>query len=74
MILESAVKGKDELVSKLLSRLEAILGDRLRSQHISRGPQLLKLDKVMEMSKAGAMSNTIAFSEGVDLESINKSK
>ena len=26
------------------------------------------------MSKAGAMSNTIAFSEGVDLESINKGK
>jgi hypothetical protein len=33
----------------------------------------LKLDKVMDMSK-GAMSNTIALSEGVDLESINKGK
>ncbi|KAH9005731.1 P-loop containing nucleoside triphosphate hydrolase protein [Lactarius hatsudake] len=38
------------------------------------GPKLQRLDKVLDMSKTGAMSNTIAFSEGVDLESINKGK
>ena len=35
-----------------------------------------KLDVLekLDMSKASAMSNTIAFPEGVDLESINKGK
>jgi ATP-binding cassette subfamily F protein 3 len=73
-ILESAAKGKEDIVLKLVSRLENILGDQLASRRLTKGPQLLKLDKIMEMSKGGAMSNTIAFTEGVDLESINKSK
>jgi ATP-binding cassette subfamily F protein 3 len=34
----------------------------------------MKLDKVMDLSKAGAMSSTIGLGEGVDLESINKGK
>ena len=39
-----------------------------------KASKLQRLDKVLDMSKAGAMSNTIAFSEGVDFESINKGK
>ena len=37
-----------------------------------KGMGLVRLDKVMDLSKANNMSNTIAFGEGVDLESINK--
>ena len=34
---------------------------------------MVRLDKVVDLSKA-AISSTIAFGEGVDLESINKGK
>jgi hypothetical protein len=36
------------------------------------GPR--RLEKAMEMGKSGAISNTMAFAEGVDIESINKAK
>jgi len=55
--------------------LSALLQDQLiLGEKAQSGPKLQRLDKVIGMSKAGAMSNTIAFSEGVDLESINKGK
>jgi len=74
-ILEYAVAegGKDAL-EKLLERLSDMLETQIKLRSKSRGPSLRKLGNVMDMSKAGAMSNTIAFSEGVDLESVNKSK
>ncbi|KAI0297540.1 P-loop containing nucleoside triphosphate hydrolase protein [Multifurca ochricompacta] len=46
---------------------EDILQETSRS-----GPKLQRLDKVLDMSKTGSMSNTIALSEGVDLESIKR--
>jgi len=73
-ILESLAGDRDDVLEKLMLRLGDLLEDQLNARLTSRsGPKLLKLDKVMDMSK-GAMSNTIALSEGVDLESINKGK
>lgn len=74
-ILESAVAdGREEAIDKLLTRLSDMLEVQIKARSQSRAPTLRKLGNVMDMSKAGAMSNTIALSEGVDLESINKSK
>ncbi|KAF8523125.1 P-loop containing nucleoside triphosphate hydrolase protein [Hysterangium stoloniferum] len=74
-ILESAVaEGHDEALDRLLTRLSDMLEEQIKARSRSKGPVIRKLGNVMDMSKAGAMSNTIAFSEGVDLESINKSK
>lgn len=60
----------ERLMSNLTARLKDLLDTRKKAQG---GSQLLKLDKVVDMSQH-AMSNTLAFSEGVDLESINKAK
>ena len=73
-ILRSLAGDKLEALEKLMRSLN----DRLKEQLSARikhkmEPKLLKLDKVMDMSKT-QMSNTIALSEGVDLESINKGK
>ncbi|KAI5989768.1 P-loop containing nucleoside triphosphate hydrolase protein [Pisolithus albus] len=59
----------------LMARLRDLLSDQLatRAKNSTR-PKLMKLDKVVDLSKAGAISNTIALGEGVDLESINKAK
>ncbi|KAI0321921.1 P-loop containing nucleoside triphosphate hydrolase protein [Amylostereum chailletii] len=74
-MLESVAMGKDDVLDQLLGKLRELLKDLLASRETGRsGPKLQRLDKVMDMSKTGAMSNTIAFSEGVDLESINKGK
>jgi ATP-binding cassette subfamily F protein 3 len=74
-ILESAVaEGHEEAVDGLLTRLSDMLQEHIKARSRLKGPAIRKLVNVMNMSKAGAMSNTIAFSEGVDLESINKSK
>jgi len=63
-----------ETLDKLVLRVSDLLQDRLNTRSKSKmGPTLVKLEKVLDMSK-GAMSNTIALSEGVDLESINKGK
>ncbi len=73
-ILESLSGGENDKLEKLMDRLGDLLEDQLNARLKNRsGPKLHKLDKVMDMSKA-QMSNTIAFSEGVDLESINKGK
>ncbi|KAF8213772.1 P-loop containing nucleoside triphosphate hydrolase protein [Mycena galopus ATCC 62051] len=73
-ILKSLAGDRDDVLEKLMLRLGDLLEDQLNERLKNRaGPKLHKLDKVMDMSKA-QMSNTIALSEGVDLESINKGK
>jgi hypothetical protein len=73
-ILKSVAGDRDDILEKLMLKLgdalEAQLDSRLKNK--SR-PKLQKLDKVMDMSKSH-LSNTIALSEGVDLESINTGK
>lgn len=73
-ILQSVAGDRDDALERLMLRLGDILEEQLsaRIKNKSR-PKLQKLDKVMDMSKT-QMSNTIALSEGVDLESINKGK
>ncbi|KAI9436961.1 P-loop containing nucleoside triphosphate hydrolase protein [Lactarius indigo] len=74
-ILESIAMDKPDVLEQLMASLTTLLQDQLIRRENSRsGPKLQRLDKVLDMSKTGAMSNTIAFSEGVDLESINKGK
>ena len=74
-ILESLTMDKPDVLEQLMASLTTLLQDQLIRRENSRsGPKLQRLDKVLDMSKTGAMSNTIAFSEGVDLESINKGK
>lgn len=73
-MLESLAGDREDVLEKLMLRLGDLLEDQLNARIKKReGPKLLKLDKVMDMSKT-SMSNTIALSEGVDLESINKGK
>ncbi|KAG9310316.1 P-loop containing nucleoside triphosphate hydrolase protein [Chiua virens] len=74
-ILSSLGRDRPEDVQKLMARLRDLLSDQLaaRARNSTR-PKLMKLDKVVDLSKVGAMSNTIGLGEGVDLESINKGK
>lgn len=81
-ILESAApsssrsNGSSQL-DKLMEKLGKMLEEPLRKREVKnlagKSNGLVRLDKVMDLSKT-AMSNTIAFGEGVDLESINKGK
>jgi ATP-binding cassette subfamily F protein 3 len=74
-MLESIAMDKPDVLEKLMGTLSALLQDQLTQREKAQsGPKLQRLDKVLDMSKASSMSNTIAFSEGVDLESINKGK
>lgn len=74
-ILESLAMDKPDVLEQLMASLTTLLQDQLiRREKTRSGPKLQRLDKVLDMSKTGAMSNTIAFAEGVDLESINKGK
>jgi ATP-binding cassette subfamily F protein 3 len=74
-ILASLTGDRNDVLEKLMLKLGDLLEDQLKARMKTReGPRLMKLEKVLDMSKAGVMSNTIAFSEGVDLESINKGK
>ena len=73
-MLESFARDRVDKLEELTKRLSQILEARINTGYRENGPRLLKLDKVLRMGKTGAMSNTIAFTEGVDLESINKSK
>ncbi len=82
MILDSAVPlasrdtkhvQLDKVITKLGEMLEGPLKKRAEKNRAGNTNTLVRLDKVMDMSKT-AMSNTIAFGEGVDLESINKGK
>ncbi|KAL4065787.1 P-loop containing nucleoside triphosphate hydrolase protein [Scleroderma yunnanense] len=74
-ILSSLGMNRPGDVQRLMARLRDLLSEHLaaRAKNSNR-PKLMKLDKVVDMSKAGSLSNTIALSEGVDLESINKTK
>lgn len=82
MILDSAVpstsrKTRDVQLDKVITRLGEMLEEPLRKRteknRAGDTNGLIRLDKVMDLSKT-TMSNTIALSEGVDLESINKGK
>lgn len=73
-ILESLSGGQDAALQKLMARLTTMLESRLKARVKQSSVQKLqKLDKIMDMSKS-QLSSTIALSEGVDLESINKGK
>lgn len=77
LILESAASGYNAAALEgLMTKLADLLEDLLtaRTSQTSRGTGLTKLDRAMEIGKTTAMSNTIAMSQGVDLESINKAK
>jgi ATP-binding cassette, subfamily F, member 3 len=76
MILESVAGNKVDTLERLMVKIGDLLEDRLRArQQKMAAPKLQKLDKVVDMSKTGAMSNTIGLAgESVDLESINKGK
>ncbi|KAI0641150.1 P-loop containing nucleoside triphosphate hydrolase protein [Trametes meyenii] len=64
----------DGLVERLAEQLKDPLARREEKNRAGRGTGLVRLDKVMDLSKANVISSTIAFTEGVDLESINKGK
>ncbi|KJA29324.1 hypothetical protein HYPSUDRAFT_32729 [Hypholoma sublateritium FD-334 SS-4] len=73
-ILKSVAAGRDDILDELMRRLGTLLEDQLNTRLKNKSrPKLQKLDKVMDMSKSH-LSSTIALSEGVDLESINKGK
>ncbi|KIP02563.1 hypothetical protein PHLGIDRAFT_111934 [Phlebiopsis gigantea 11061_1 CR5-6] len=80
-ILESATpssskSSRDAQIEKLMRRLEEMLEEPLTRAEKNKAGKvngLVRLDKVVDMSKT-ALSSTIAFGEGVDLESINKGK
>lgn len=74
-MLESFAESRPGALDELLATLGKMLASQLSQVAASQarsGPR--KLERAMEMGKTGAMSNTLAFAEGVDLESINKSK
>lgn len=74
-ILNSLGMNRPDDVKRLMALLRDLLAEQLNARAKNSGrPKLMKLDKVMDMSKVGAMSSTIALGEGVDLESINKGK
>ncbi|KAI0706217.1 P-loop containing nucleoside triphosphate hydrolase protein [Cytidiella melzeri] len=64
----------DKLMDKLGRMLEEPLQKRAERNKAGTTNGLVRLDKVMDLSKTAVMSNTIALGEGVDLESINKGK
>src|SRR5258706_1473192 len=72
-LLESFTRGHESALDALLAKLENYLEEVMKSKPKSQGPQRTRLDRVLDMSKT-AMSNTLTLTEGVDLESINKSK
>lgn len=74
-LLSSLGRDRPDDVQKLMARLRDLLADQLatRARNGAR-PRLMKLDKVVDLSKVGAVSSTIGLGEGVDLESINKGK
>ncbi|KAF9652047.1 P-loop containing nucleoside triphosphate hydrolase protein [Thelephora ganbajun] len=76
LILESVAGRNTKALETLMTKLTDMLEDLLtaRASQTSRGTELTKLDRAMEIGKTAAMSGTIAMSQGVDLESINKGK
>lgn len=74
-LLSSLGRNCPDDVQRLMARLRDLLSEQLaaRARNSTR-PKLMKLDKVVDLSKIGAVSTTIGLGEGVDLESINKGK
>ncbi|KAG8695941.1 hypothetical protein FRC09_008837, partial [Ceratobasidium sp. 395] len=73
--LESPAEGGHEAsLEELLTKIERYLEEKRIADGKARQPALTRLDKVVDMSQAPAMSSTIAMAEGVDLSSINKGK
>jgi len=72
-ILESPAEDDPAALDNLIKRL-AIIVTAKQQASAANGPRITKLDKILDMSKTGSLSSTIQFSDGVDLESINKSK
>lgn len=71
-ILHSLAGDQNEKLERLMARLGELIKDQLNGRLLQKsGPK--KLEKMMDMNQA-TMSTTIAFTEGVDLESINKGK
>ncbi|KAL5534704.1 hypothetical protein ACEPAG_1168 [Sanghuangporus baumii] len=66
-------EGKPSALDELLARLGTLLAASFNARNSGNGGPR-KLEKAMELGKSSAISNTIAFSQGVDLESINKTK
>ncbi|KAN0101050.1 P-loop containing nucleoside triphosphate hydrolase protein [Tylopilus felleus] len=74
-LLSSLGRDRPDDVQKLMARLRDLLSVQLEARvRNSTRPKLMKLDKVVDLSKVGAISTTIGLGEGVDLESINKGK
>lgn len=75
-MLESAVPQAHHAgaLKQLIAELAQEVRDSAAKRMVHSRPALQRLDNVIDMSKGGAMSNTIGFSEGVDLSSINKGK
>jgi ATP-binding cassette subfamily F protein 3 len=73
-LLRSAVNDHPKELEGLLSRLDKAMSARIAASSKQQKPTLQRLDRAVEMSKTAGMSSTIGFSEGVDLESINKAK
>ena len=71
--LESFAQGREAALDRLIERLGDLLAEKL-SVNKKTAPTLLRLDRVLDMSKTGGMSTTITMGEGVDLESVNKAK
>ncbi|KAI9567006.1 P-loop containing nucleoside triphosphate hydrolase protein [Boletus coccyginus] len=74
-LLSSLGRDRPDDVQRLMARLRDLLSEQLaaRARNSTR-PKLMKLDKVVNLSKVGSVSTTIGLGEGVDLESINKGK
>lgn len=76
-ILSSAIaesENQEKMLDELVQRLNDMLSEQINLRAKAKGPAVRRLGNVLDMSKTGAMSNTLAFAEGVDLESVNKSK
>jgi ATP-binding cassette subfamily F protein 3 len=73
-MLQSSVRGQKKVLEALMNRLRQMYQAEITGNIARQRPTLVKLDRLVDMSKTGSMSNTIALSEGVDLESINKGK
>ncbi|KDQ17743.1 hypothetical protein BOTBODRAFT_53272 [Botryobasidium botryosum FD-172 SS1] len=75
MMLESAVTdGHEAALATLFARLSVLHQAKMREVAQTAPKKLMRLDKAVDMSKGSAMSKTIGFAEGVDLESVNKAK
>lgn len=73
-ILQSVAGEKKKQLESLMAKLNEMLEEQLTARQKKKAqPKLQKLDKIMDMGK-NQVSNTLMFSEGVDLESINKGK